>query len=238
MKPLKKLLRNEAVRAVLCWLGAQYIRLVHLTGRWSVVRGDIPRRYWDKGNPFILCFWHGRLLMIPYCWRGGVAIHTLTSRHPDGRLLARTTAHFGIRTVTGSTTRGGVGALKTLVRLLRSGDCIGVTPDGPRGPRMRATDGVVALARLSGAPIIPVTYGTDRRRVLSTWDRFIVALPFGRGVLVWGEPIHVPADAGADDLEAVRRQVEATLNEITADADRWCGCQPIEPAATAEGAAS
>ena len=103
---------------------------------------------------------------------------------------------------------------------------------------MRATDGVVALARLSGAPIIPVTYGTDRRRVLSTWDRFIVALPFGRGVLVWGEPIHVPADAGADDLEAVRRQVEATLNEITADADRWCGCQPIEPAATAEGAAS
>ncbi len=113
-----------------------------------------------------------------------------------------------------------------------------MTPDGPRGPRMRAGDGAVTVARLSGAPIIPATYGISRRRVLGTWDRFIFALPFGRGGLLWGDPIHVDRGADADALEAARRQVEDGLNAITAEADRLCGCTPVEPASVAGEAAS
>ncbi len=230
MRPLKAVLRSETFRRVLCWLGAQYIRLVHASGRWTVVGGDIPRRLWGEGRPFILCFWHGRLLMMPWSWETRVPIHMLISRHRDGRLIADTVGHFGIHTVTGSTRRGGAEAVRAMVRLLKDGACVGITPDGPRGPRMRAGDGVVALARLSGVPVVPATYAVSRRRVLDTWDRFVLAWPFGRGVIVWGDPVEIPRDADADALEAARRRIEDGLNAISADADRRCGQSPIEPA--------
>ena len=204
---LKAFLRNEDVRAVLCWLGAQYIRLCRWTGRWTTVRGDIPRRLWNEGQPFILCFWHGRLMMMPYCWDYRRQIHTLTSDHPDGRLIARTTAHFGLRTVVGSSSRGGAAALRRMASLIRDGSSIGLTPDGPRGPRMRAQSGAVTLARLSGVPIVPVSFSARRRRVLATWDRFLLVLPFTRGVFAWGSPVRVPRDAAADILEACRAAV-------------------------------
>ena len=85
---------------------------------------------------------------------------------------------------------------------------------------------------------MPVAFGIDRRRVLSSWDRFIVALPFGRGVFVWGEPIEVAREADAASREAARRQVEGALNSVTGEADRLGGFAPIEPAPAEDGAAS
>ncbi|MEE9544701.1 MAG: lysophospholipid acyltransferase family protein [Rhodospirillales bacterium] len=219
----------ESVRRILSWLGACYIRLVYLTGRWTVMGDETPRRFWDQGEPFILAFWHGRIMMLPYCWNRGTAMHLLISRHRDGRLIARIVGTFGIGTVAGSTTHGGRTALRALVKALKAGDCVGITPDGPRGPRMRASSGIVSIACLSGAPIIPVTYSTSRKRILSTWDRFLVVWPFARGVLVWGDPIHVPRDADETALESARRQVEDALNAITEEAERLCGGETVEP---------
>ena len=227
---MKAVLRNEVVRAVLCWIGAQYIRLCRWTGRWRTVRGDIPRRLWDAGQPFVVCFWHGRLMMMPYCWDYRHPIHTLTSDHPDGRLIARIMARFGFPAVVGSSSRAGAPALRRMAALIRDGSAIGLTPDGPRGPRMRARAGAVGLARITGAPLVPVTFSASRRRVLATWDRFLLALPFARGVFVWGAPIPVPRNATADVLEACRQQLEATLNAITEEADGLVGVVPVAPA--------
>ena len=228
---VKRISRNEGVRSMFCWLGAQYIRLCHATGRWSETNGAVPRRLWDAERPFILCFWHGRLMMMPYCWDHRRPIHTLTSDHPDGRLIARTTAHFGLRTVSGSSSRGGAAALRRMVRLIAGGSSVAITPDGPRGPRMRAQDGAIGLARMAGVPIVPVSYSSQRRRLLGSWDRFVLALPFTRGIIVWGDPITVPPDADAETREAARRQLEERLNAITAEADRRCGHVPLAPAA-------
>jgi len=230
VRPFKRILENDAIRAGLCWLGALYIRLVHATSRYSAVGGEIPRALWDQRRPFILCFWHGRLLMIPYCWDKRHPIRTLTSDHRDGRLVARTTAHLGIPTLIGSSSRGGARAFRAMVRALAQGESIGITPDGPRGPRMRAQAGIVKLARLSGAPIVPVGYSTRRRRVLDTWDRFVVAPPFSRGVFVWGDAIEVEPDADRDSIERARQAVETSLNAVTAEADRLCGAAPVAPA--------
>lgn len=230
MRWAKRMGANVRVRAALCWLGAQYIRFVRATGRWRVVRGEIPARFWDEGRSFILAFWHGRLLMMPYCWRKGAPMNTLISQHRDGELLARTIRHFGLGTVRGSTTHGGSAALRTLVRALKTGAYVGITPDGPRGPRMRANLGAVQLARLAQVPIVPVAYSASRRRVLASWDRFVLAWPFSRGVFVWGDPVAVPKDADGEALEAARRELEARLNAITGEADRLVGREAIEPA--------
>ena len=229
MKASKKILGNETVRRFLCWLGAQYIRLVHATGRWTMVRGEAAAPYIDAGNPFILCFWHGRILMMPYAWKHRDTVHMLISQHRDGQIIARTVGHFGIRTVAGSTQRGGAAALRAMLKVLRAGECIGITPDGPRGPRMRASDGIVNVARMAGRPIIPMTFGANRRMVVPSWDRFVVPLPFSRGVFVWGDPIEVPRDMDNAAVEAIRARVEESLNAITAEADRLTGHTPIEP---------
>ncbi len=237
MGMVKALTKSESVRSALCWLGAQYIRLVFATGRWQVVGGELPASLWNQGKPFILAFWHGRILMMPYCWRRSVPIHMLISQHRDGQIIARTVSHFGIRTVSGSSSKGGSAALRGLLKALKGGQCVGITPDGPRGPRMRASDGIVQVARLSGAPIIPCSFSARRRKVMPSWDRFVLALPFSSGAFVWGRPIEVPPDASSDALEAARAAVEAGLNAITDEADRLMGLEPVEPAPlAAEGA--
>ncbi|MDR3435900.1 lysophospholipid acyltransferase family protein [Telmatospirillum sp.] len=234
---VKAVTRAEAVRRFLCWLGAQYIRLVFATGRWDVRGADIPAAFWDGGRPFILAFWHGRILMMPYCWRREKPINMLISQHRDGQIIAQTVSHFGIDTVSGSSSKGGSAALRTMLKSLKAGQCIGITPDGPRGPRMRASDGIVQVARLSGCPIIPCSFSAGRRKILGSWDRFVVALPFSKGLFVWGAPIEVPSDSRADELLAIRGSVEASLNAITRQADQAMGHPSIEPAPLPDGTA-
>jgi len=230
VRPLKRILKSEIVRRFFCFLASLYIRLAFHSGRWSVVGGEIPKRFWDDGKPFILGFWHGRLLMMPYCWDPKKTIHMLISQHRDGQLIARTVGHFGIKTAAGSSTRGGAQALRTMVKALGRGEYVGITPDGPRGPRMRASEGVVSVARLSGVPVIPAAFGCNRGRVISSWDRFLIAWPFTRGVIVWGEPVMVDRAADASAQETARRQIEDGLNAVTAEADRLSGRPPVKPA--------
>jgi lysophospholipid acyltransferase (LPLAT)-like uncharacterized protein len=222
---------------VLCWLVAVYIRLVFLTSRFETEGGALPVACWDEKRPFILAFWHGRLLLAPKAWRHGASMKMLISSHADGRIIADAIRHFGLGTIAGSTSRGGTGALRAMLKALGSGENIGVTPDGPRGPAMRASPGIVAAARLSGAPILPLSYATSRRRILGSWDRFHLALPFSRGIFIWGEPVTVARDAGPEALEEARLTLENRLNAITEAADRRFGNEPAVPAPLAEGSA-
>ena len=226
MKLSKRILRSDGFRAVACWLAAGLIRVVHLTNRWQVVGGDIPQKFWAENKPFILCFWHGRIMMAPYCWNRNTPINMLISDHQDGQLIARTVSHFGIKTVVGSTSKGGAKAVREMVKWIKSGEYVGITPDGPRGPRMRSSEGAVVVARLSGVPLIPVSFSTSRGKNLRSWDRFLVAKPFGRGVFVWGQPIYV----GRDNVDQARKDLEASLNQLTREADQLAGRGPVDPA--------
>jgi lysophospholipid acyltransferase (LPLAT)-like uncharacterized protein len=228
--------KSESVRRAACWLVAQYIRLVWATGRWEIRNGATPERFWRQGAPFIIAFWHGRLLILPAMWPTNSKISMLISMHRDGELIAKAIGYFGHGTVRGSAAkpgstkdRGGAAALRGMLKALKAHEYVGITPDGPRGPRMRATDGIVTVARVSGAPIIPCSYSARSRFVLGTWDRFIIPLPFTRGVIVWGEPITVARDAQGAALDAARLTVEGGLNAVTVAADQAMGVAPVEP---------
>jgi hypothetical protein len=106
---------------------------------------------------------------------------------------------------------------------LRAGECVGITPDGPQGPPAVVSEGIVQVARLSGVPVIPCTFSTRRRYLLKTWDRFWVALPFARGIFIWGNPLILPLKATAEEQETFRRGIEDSLNTITTEADRRMG---------------
>jgi lysophospholipid acyltransferase (LPLAT)-like uncharacterized protein len=227
----KRVLDVEWVRGALVRLAALYMRLTFRTSRWEVRNGDIPQSFWDRREPFILGFWHGRLLMPCFVWDTRHPMRVLISRHRDGELITRTLEHFGIGTVRGSSKEGeGAQALREIVRLLRGGAYVAISPDGPRGPRMRASEGIVSAARLAGVPVVPMAVGTSRRRLLNSWDRFLLPLPFGRGAFVWGEPIAIPRDADRDTCAAAQLQIEAAITAVTDTADRLTGHAPVEPA--------
>ena len=231
MKLLKSVIARPPVRAVLCSLAASYLRLVYATGRWTLIGVDGMASYVARGRPIIACFWHGRLLMMLYAWRWRQQRRQmLISQHRDGQFIAGIIARFGVSTVAGSSRRGGAPAVRQLLAILKSGESIGITPDGPRGPRMRAQMGAIRLAQLSGAPIFPVSFGVRPRRMLSSWDRLVLVFPFSRGVVIYGEPIDVPRAAGAPQLEHIRALLERRLNDITAEADRLTGYPAVEPA--------
>jgi lysophospholipid acyltransferase (LPLAT)-like uncharacterized protein len=236
MPAVKRLLRSETARAVLCWFIHLYIRLVYWTSRWTVEGAAIPRRLRAEGKPFILAFWHGRLLMIPMAWQRLAPMHMLISGHRDGRIIADAVRYFGVDSIAGSSNQGGTGALRAMVRFVKAGDCVGITPDGPNGPAMHASNGIVAAAKLARAPIIPVTYATSRRRILRTWDRFHLPFPGGRGVYLWGEPIAVPADLDEDGVEQWRRLIEERMVQQTAEADRRVGREATAPGTLARDA--
>ena len=186
--------------------------------RLSYVGRGIVEELAARGRTYIHAFWHGHLFLMPYSYLGR-RITIMISAHHDGELIARTMERFGHRSLRGSTTSGGAVALRGAVRALSEGWDVGFTPDGPRGPRHQAQMGAVAAARLSGAPIVPVAFAASRRRVLGSWDGFVVPMPFSRGVFVYGEPIEVPASAQAAELETARLLLQERLVELTGRAE-------------------
>jgi hypothetical protein len=161
---------------------------------------------------------------MPALWlrirRPGARVHALASRHNDGRLIGEVMRRFGVEVVHGSSARdgrskGGTASVLQLLDVLAQGSHVVLTPDGPRGPARHAAPGVAQLAALSGVPVLPCAARTTRARRLPTWDGMLLPLPFGRGILVVGEPIQVPREA----WEATLPAIEAALTEAALRAE-------------------
>jgi lysophospholipid acyltransferase (LPLAT)-like uncharacterized protein len=233
----KQVARSSLGTRLLCWLVQFYLRLVYATGRWQMIGTEIAVARCAAKRPFIVAFWHGRLLLLPPAWRRMAPMHMLISSHPDGRLIAGAVRYFGIESIAGSSSLGGLEAVHTMVASLKAGNCVGITPDGPGGPAMRASPGIIAIAKLAGAPILPVAYSTARRRILSSWDRMLLPLPFSRGVFICGDLIEVPKRLDTAAKETWRARVEDELNALTAEADRMMGHERVAPGTLSRAAA-
>ena len=232
MKIGKQFLRTSLAQKIICWILSTYIRLLKYTGKWTVERADIPANLLCNKQPFIVVFWHGRLFMSATAWRFERPFNMVISEHPDGQLISGTVKHLGISTISGSTTRGGSKVLRQLLRSLNKGECTGITPDGPRGPRMRAKKGVIEAAKISGVPIVPLTYSARPSWLIASWDKLMIPLPFAKGIFKWGDPVYVPKNSNATDIKELTNSIEVGLNQITMELDKRLGIngpQPAEP---------
>ncbi len=192
----------------------------------------IRRRWTDRSGyfgppppgPAIYCIWHNRLALSMLLYYGYAGKHNrvagfaaMVSASRDGGFLAGVLQRFGVHTVRGSTSRRGPQALRELTTLARRNYDLAITPDGPRGPRYVVQDGVIALAQLTGLPIIPMGHHAAWKIRLKSWDQFQIPLPFSRVELFFGPPIRVPREASPADRETFRLQVENALKEISRD---------------------
>ncbi len=211
---LKKVKRRLA-GTLLPRLVSVLIRTLYATMRVRVVGEEIPLAFHTKGEGTINVFWHGRILMIPFFYRGN-GLNILVSSHGDGEIVANVLASFGFHLIRGSSSKGGREAFAEMLRLARKNRDLALTPDGPRGPAEVVKAGVAQLAHRTGRPVIPLAFAASRFKQFGSWDRFMVPYPFSRGVLVWGEPLYCKE---GEEAEAFRQRIEEALRATTSTAD-------------------
>lgn len=218
-------------------LGALYIRLVLVTTRWKIIGQGNYDAAMATGDGVIAAIWHGRLFLSPHWAPPGRRTVAMISNNRDGDLIAAIVWRFGVFSVRGSTfdhekgrDKGGAEAFAGAHRELGLNKAVvAITPDGPRGPRMRAQTGAALLSIQTGLPVQPVTFSTVKGKTMRSWDRFLIPGPFGRGVQIIGPALSPPASDDPDAVAAFRAEIEAALTEITRRADELCGRVPVEP---------
>lgn len=215
-------MKIDLPRGFTAFFGALMIRLLGLTWRikWRGTENIEAARGMSK--QVIFAFWHGRLLVLSYSHRGR-KIRVLASEHQDGDLMGRVITWLGFGHMRGSTSRGGARALRELAKVLKEGIDIGLTVDGPRGPRGVLHQGAVELSRMTGSAIVPISNTSRPRRLLCSWDRFQLPAPFSRVTVAYGEPMLVPEGADREERERLRLELQRRLNELTTSLDTASG---------------
>ncbi len=193
-------------------VGAAWLRLARATMRlrWEGVDTALP----EDGEPVIYAFWHSQLAMMPWMQLRPPSVIPI-SQSQDGEWTARLFGRLQVEAVRGSSTRGGVTALRGMVKAARSGRDLAITPNGPRGPERVVQPGAIWLARLTGRPLLPVAFAGRPAIHVGSWDRILVPVPLSRGVFVYGDLLWVPRDADEEACAAVRDHLAARLDDLT-----------------------
>jgi len=191
------------------------IRLLYRSMKVDTLGWELLQESIEREQSVIYAFWHDQLLMMAMVYRGNRDLRTLISASKDGELIARTIGRFGFQAVRGSSSRRGGEALKEMLRLVRAGSSLVITPDGPKGPRHRLKPGVVQLALRSGRPVVPIAFVCSRGYRFSSWDRFLLPLPFSRGVYSFGEPVY---NQPAESFEAFTIRLQTAMDNVQCSA--------------------
>ena len=179
-------------------------------------------------GPTITLGWHEYIPFLFYL-RGYCNISMLVSRHKDAEILHQAARHMGYGTVRGSTNRGGSGAMRELQRKSETTN-LGITPDGPRGPRRTMAAGAIYLSSRQQIPLVPIGMGYDRPfRIKSAWDQFAVPRPYSRARAISGPRIQIPPKLDRDGIEHYRQKVEQMLNRLTREAEYWAEAHTARP---------
>ncbi len=224
----RRLRTSQTLRTVLGRSMAAYLRFVWRTQRVVMEPANLYELA-DAQLPMILTFWHGQHFLTPFLVKPYHRARVMISRSADADVNAIAAEALGIGTVRGSgaqgrdfRVKGGFNATLEMIRHLGEGTNVAMTADVPKISRVAGL-GVVTIAKHSGRPIYPVAIATSRRILAKSWDRAAIHLPFGRAAVVAGDGVRVPADAGPEELEAARRELQRQLEEATARAETLVG---------------
>lgn len=204
------------------YLAWAFLNLTGKTIKWESIGEENFHKLHLQKRGLILVTWHGRMFL-PIYYLQNLGIYGIVSPSRDGEYFSRLFCRFGWRTIRGSTRRNGVQALRQAMKVLSKGGVLAITPDGPRGPREEVKPGTVYLARVSGVHIIPVGASCSHRKHLSSWDKALIPLPGGKGIIIFGEPQTVPSGIKVKDVTKFSERLRDAIKELTAEADNRIG---------------
>ena len=183
MKLRKRILKSDWFNVIVSRLVAYLMRFSYFTTRWQLHNYKIPEEYIQADKPLLVAMWHDQLMTAPCAWRFSKPLHVLASQHSDGKLIAKIVESFGMRPVYGSTGKCAISSLKQLITICKEGNCLAIIPDGPRGPRHIASQGIVTIAQMTQTDILVYASVVKRFKQCNSWDKFIIAYPFNKGVI-------------------------------------------------------
>jgi len=208
----KKLVKNIVVQNILGLLGFIYIYIVKITSQIKHKNKFIPENFWKNKKPFILAFWHNQLLMITFSWEKNKKLNILASGHSDGQFGAIIAKYLGANVLTISDKKRKIN-IRPIFDLLKNNSYIGITPDGPRGPKEKVSDGVIKIAKKSNVPIIPMGFWSSRNFTLKSWDSFLITYPFSKCVFSWSDPILIPQNLRDEEIPKFQLLLENKIND-------------------------
>ena len=208
----KKLLKHFIVQQLLAFIAFIYIVFVKITSNIKYENIDSPTKYWENKKPFILAFWHGQLMTFSYTWKINKKLNILASSHSDGRFGASIARYFKVNNIPISSDSNNL-SLRPIFKILNSNNYIAITPDGPRGPKEKVSEGIIKIAKISKVPIIPVGFGSSKNFCLKSWDSFLITLPFSKCRIVWGDSITIPENLEDKEIATYKKIIEEKINE-------------------------
>lgn len=207
-------IKRKVIKLVAPTFVSVVIKILHKTIKWKIVGKENLN---DVISPVIFSFFHGRMVMLSLLYniirKNDRKIKMILSPHFDGILGAKIAEKFGIGSLKGSSSKNSYKLLKS-IHNIKDFD-IGITPDGPRGPFQKVKSGVVYISKATGFPIVPISYSVSKYKMLKSWDKFIIPLPFSKGVYVIGKPIYIPSTITKEEIPNYQRVVEEEMIRIT-----------------------
>lgn len=173
-----------------------------------------------QGKPVIILVWHGRIFIVPYFFRKR-GIMPLISPSQDGEIAAQVMSRWGYKILRGSGSHSIIGPWNEMIQELRNGGEVLIVPDGPRGPNRKMKMGGLKLAQQTGAYLVPFSFSTSRKKILRSWDNFLMFMPFSKVVAIYGQPIAVNSNLKADEFEKENLRIEKLLVQLDDEADRY-----------------
>lgn len=208
----KWLLKNPLLHIIASFLLALYLKFVYLTTSWRVVNAKGENIDFNLNlSSFIIAFWHNRLALLPYIIPKLKKVKILSSSHRDGRIIARVCRFFGAKAIYGSTNRNAFLVLKEIINVLKKGENILITPDGPRGPMYKFNSNLAGAARLGSGEILLLGVYISKYIELKTWDKFMFPLPFAKAIIVVDHPFKIEQD---QSIDYINQFLEERLNSL------------------------
>jgi lysophospholipid acyltransferase (LPLAT)-like uncharacterized protein len=223
-------------QSFLCFLISNYIRLVFITGRKSFSSNKLVDSLIKEGKPFIAVSWHNRVAISSYIFHKArksnknYKFGVLVSNHGDGAIIGLVMKSLGNKVISGSTRKNNdskkgitIGNFRDIFRSLKGENGMCITPDGPRGPRFKVGGHVSAIAKIAQVPVVPISCSSSRRKVLNSWDRFMIPMLFSKISFCIGDPIYVSRNSTDKELVTINDKIKDGINYICVKSDDMVG---------------
>lgn len=235
---LKKILSTPFVQELLAHIIAFYMVLIRRTTKWEIIGVEFHDRFANGDEGVVAAYWHSRILLAHSVWPvRAKPYNMMISLSRDGQFVARAAEIIGRKVIRGSSSKtrdnqvqakGALKAFRAMVQAAKDGEASFITPDGPKGPRMRIQDGAIRMAKSANVAMLPVGMAIKGAKYLNSWDRFVVPPLFSKGFIVYGEPVFIKNNDEVG-LEAARLELENALNQVTHKADELANGPLILP---------
>ena len=219
MRVIKRFSKTHIGQKLIGFLFYSITSLISRSIRWEYLVQNEKSNIFNSNKEYIFCCWHNKLFLGPHLLPRNRVINALQSSHSDGMVTSLAFKYLGMNVILGSSKKGGMQAFRKMVKCIKLGESVAITPDGPKGPKEKVKEGIIKLAQITETSIIPLVWTTNKFKLMNSWDNFVLPYPFSKGVYSFGKPIYVKKQINEYELEAARQNLENEIKRLTKEVE-------------------